>query len=175
MKTQTNQPSGRAYVSIRIGGGRFAVAALFAGLCATAPVLAGPTNGSYNEQFAGATEILPEVNVSWNNAKKDAAMDPFLAGALGIIPFASGLYVSDRPARGILFTAVDVLMVMGVYTSRYTAAGDPNNARNYFILMAANNILDAWVSVRYANSHRGTALILPTPNGGLQAAMYWRF
>jgi hypothetical protein len=41
--------------------------------------------------------------------------------------------------------------------------------------MAANNVVDALVSVRYANMPRRTALILPTPDGGLQASLHWRF
>jgi hypothetical protein len=163
----------------RAGRLRLAAALLCSGLCAAAPVLAAPGENSRHDAKADAGEAYATTSfldtTPGRNPKSDPAMDPFIAGALGIIPFSSGLYISERPARGLIFTAVDILMVMGVYTSRYTAAGDPNNARNYFILMAVNNVLDAWVSVRYANMRQHTALILPTPEGGLQASLYWRF
>jgi hypothetical protein len=139
---------------------------LFAALClaTTAPAEAAGN-------FAPGSASL----VQGDRAGNAAALDPFLAGALGLIPFASGLYISEKPARGIMFTAIDALMALGVYTSRYTIAGDPENARNYFLLMGANNLLDAYISVRYANAARGSAMILPGPDGGVQGAFYWRF
>jgi hypothetical protein len=110
------------------------------------------------------------------NKTEDLSLDPFLAGALGIVPFASGLYLSDRPARGVIFTAIDVLTALGVYTSKYTVAGDPDNVRNYFLLMAANNVLDAYVSTRYAlrAGHLQT-MVLPMPGGGYAGMVAWRF
>jgi hypothetical protein len=102
-------------------------------------------------------------------------VDPFLAATLGLMPFVSGLYVSDRPARGILFSAFDVLLVLGIYTARNTASGDPHNVKNYFLLMGANNLLDAWLSARYARIP-GTprAMILPAA-GGVIGMVHWNF
>ena len=135
---------------------------------------AGPETGA---SVAG-TEVAGNPGGLQAGAKTDrfdAALDPFVATALGLIPFSSGLYLTDEPARGILFTGVDVLTAIGIYTSRYTIAGDPNNAIKYFALMAANNVLDAMISLRYARLANTTALILPGPDGGLTANLYVRF
>src|SRR5690606_31544842 len=114
--------------------------------------------GPETRRAAAATEVAGSAGGLQAKAdKSDAALDPFVATALGLIPFSSGLYLTDQPARGILFTGVDVLTTLGVYTSRYTNAGDPNNAIKYFALMAANNVLDAVISLRYARAEIGRA------------------
>jgi hypothetical protein len=107
---------------------------------------------------------------------EDASLDPFIAASLGAIPFVSGLYLSDRPARGIMFTAIDILMVMGIYTARNTASGDPRNVKSYFVLMGANNILDALLSARYARSSAVPRLTLfPTEGEGMAGELHWKF
>lgn len=76
------------------------------------------------------------------------AIDPFLAGALGFIPFTSGLYLGKNPGQGLVFTLVDITTTAGIYTALKTNQGEPENAPYFYLIMAAANALDAVVSVR---------------------------
>lgn len=75
-------------------------------------------------------------------------IDPFVAGALGFIPYTSGLYLGKNPGQGLVFTLVDIATTAGLYTALKTNQGDPNNAPYLYLIMAATNALDAVVSVR---------------------------
>ncbi len=103
-------------------------------------------------------------------------LDPFLAGALGIMPFSSGFYISDQPAKGYVFTAIDVLLTLAIYTSKHTGQGDPDNAPTYYLLMGLNNILDAYLSTQDAVKRKApTSRVTLQPGGGVQYAMQWTF
>ena len=150
------------------------VIVLLAGTASTAQALEPPHRG------VPGPAVSPTISVPVPPAlavrqSVDPAIDPFLAGVLGIIPFTSGLYLTDQPGRGMAFTAVDVLMALGVYSSRYTVNGNPDNAKLWFLMMAANNVLDALVSVRMAERGRVAAFALPTPDGGMVARLHVSF
>lgn len=98
-------------------------------------------------------------------------LEPFLAGALGFMPFASGLFLSDEPAKGIVFSAIDILLMLGVYTNENSSNGDPDNTPVYYMFIGVNNVADAFFSARHAMRQRTPktrAVILPSPQGGVQ-------
>ncbi len=143
----------------RIGAGLLAVALLATNVSAA------------SSSLGGTPEVQPAPQERSREGSPEA-LDPFLAGALGIVPFASGMYLTDEPARGILFTAVDVLMALGIYSARYTSVGEEQNVKTYFLLMGANNVLDAFVSMRYAaRTQPLQAMLLPLPQGGIQLSL----
>jgi hypothetical protein len=98
-----------------------------------------------------------------------------MAATLGFIPFVSGFYITDKPARGILFTAVDVLMVLSMYTARNTPSGNPGNVKGYFVVMGVNNVLDAFLSARYARNPGAPYVMLGTEGAGVSARLHWKF
>lgn len=135
--------------------------------CIAASLLATPCLASENDSGAASVQTVSSPN---------KAADPFLAGAMGMIPFVSGFYVSDAPAKGLVFTLVDGLLVLGIYTARYTEQGNPDNVPRYFLLMGVNNLLDAILSARDATKkHRPHSRVTLRPEGGVQYALQWTF
>ena len=151
---------------------RHAVRILLAIVLLAAVATAQPASPSPSPSSPLAASPAPPPSAA---RAADPAIDPFVSGMLGIIPFTSGLYLTDQPGRGVAFTAIDVLMALGVYSARYTVNGDPDNAKMWFLLMAANNVLDALVSVRAAEHGRLSAFVLPSPEGGMVASLHIRF
>jgi hypothetical protein len=158
--------------------------------CIAASLLAAPCLAAENDSGAAivsphiASPAVTSLAVAPNHqavplqtaSPQNKAADPFLAGAMGMIPFVSGFYVSDAPAKGLVFTLVDGLLVLGIYTARYTEQGNPDNVPRYFLLMGVNNLLDAILSARDATKkHRPHSRVTLRPEGGVQYALQWTF
>ncbi len=109
--------------------------------------------------------------------KDDTALDPFLAGAMGFIPYMSGYYLGTTPAQGIVFTLIDIVLTAGVWNALHASTGDPDNAPLFILGMAANNAVDAYLSVR--NSLRTPKLrITPVTldkRGRVSSSLTYRF
>ena len=158
---------------------RPAILGLVIGLAVFAEPEAQDFRSSSAPEFrARAAAVLP-VPASAHagpQARGDAALDPFLAGAVGLLPFASGLYLSDRPARGVVFSLIDGLLALGIYTAAHTRSGDPDNVKFYLGLMGVNNALDAYLSAREALRPRKLAArVTMRPDAGVEYSVRWKF
>jgi hypothetical protein len=130
---------------------------------ATACLFAGPTAG-LPDPFEPRASVTPAA----------AEDDPFMAGGLGLMPFVSGLYFTEKPAAGLVFTLVDVVLALGMYTSLQTRNGDPDHFPTYVYLLGANNLLDAYFSARAAQDPLH-ARVTMRPEGGVEYSVRWKF
>ena len=104
------------------------------------------------------------------------AVDPFLAGALGVIPFASGFYVTDKPERGLIFSLVDAMLILGIFSAREGKQQEEHNAKIYYGLIALNNAIDAGLSIWQANREGGPqAHAEIRAEGGFGAGIRWNY
>jgi hypothetical protein len=103
------------------------------------------------------------------------AIDPFLAGALGFVPYFSGYYITETPERGMVFTLVDVLLTLGIYTSLHSKSGDPDHVPVYYTFMGINNIVDGYFSAHEAMRSSLRPQVKLRPHGGVEYAVAWIF
>ncbi len=85
-----------------------------------------------------------------SSPSKDDHAQLFTAGMMGLLPFVSGFYVTEKPDLGLAFTALDLALAGGIYNALTTEMQDDRNAANYLIMMGAVNLLDMWLSSRQA-------------------------
>ncbi len=98
--------------------------------------------------FAGVPDFDPMLTPPAAHSERGASSEPVLAGALGIMPFVSGLYLGPQPAQGIVFTLGDGALALAIWSARNTRSGDPDNTPWFYLAMGAANALDAVISVR---------------------------
>jgi hypothetical protein len=108
--------------------------------------------------------------------RKPDAADPFMAAALGVLPLASGFYVSRTPVKGAAFTLADLMLIGAIVQVRSDANHNPKDAVIYYWLMAGINVADALLSVLQVQSDAAKRLsvnINPSDQPGL--LLGWRF
>jgi hypothetical protein len=108
--------------------------------------------------------------------RKLDAGDPFLAAALGVLPLASGFYVSETPVKGAAFTLADLMLIGAIVQVRSDANHNPRDAVTYYWLMAGINVADALLSVLQVQSDAAKRLsvnINPSDRPGV--LLGWRF
>lgn len=124
--------------------------------------LIGISSPANAQSFAQIDSAIPLQSHHFSN---DLAIDPFLAGALGFIPFTSGLYLGPEPAQGLVFTLLDVVLVAGAWNALHSKSGDPDNAPLFLLGLAANNAIDTYLSVRKSLHTRKLRITPVTYNG----------
>jgi hypothetical protein len=134
---------------------------ILCGLC----LLAAAETGA---QASSQPQVGPPI------PSKPGPADPFLAGALGVIPFMSGFYITEKWERGVVFSLVDVLLVLGIFSARDGEQQKEGNARIYYGLIAANNVADALLSMRQASGRTSARLHL-RPEGALEVRLAWTY
>jgi hypothetical protein len=85
-------------------------------------------------------------------AIKQDAGDPFAAAAMGVLPLASGFYVSDAPIKGIVFTLADIMLIGTIIQIRNNDSIPRKDVATYYYLLGAVNIADALLSVLQVRS-----------------------
>ncbi len=91
--------------------------------------------------------VLSLTSASWSaNTSSDEALRPYMAATLGIMPLASGLYVTQNPQLGIIFTAFDIAMIGGAFSSQRSNMQKKSNAKYYWYALGIGNILDMIIS-----------------------------
>lgn len=108
--------------------------------------------------------------------RKVDAGDPFLAAALGVLPLASGFYVSSSPVKGAAFTLADLMLIGAIVQVRSDANHSPKDAVTYYWLLAGINLADAALSVMQVQSDAAKRLsvnINPSDRPGF--LLGWRF
>jgi hypothetical protein len=99
-----------------------------------------------------------------------------MAAALGVLPLASGFYVSRTPVKGAAFTLADLMLIGAIVQVRSDANHNPKDAVIYYWLMAGINVADALLSVLQVQSDAAKRLsvnINPSDQPGL--LLGWRF
>lgn len=108
--------------------------------------------------------------------RKPDASDPFMAAALGILPLASGFYVSTTPVKGAAFTLADLMLIGAVVQVRSDANHNPKDAVMYYWLMAGVNVADALLSVLQVQSDAAKRLSVNlNPSDRPGVLLGWRF
>jgi hypothetical protein len=142
---------------------------------AAAFAIAAAASGYATAQNIARMDPSPLANPAYFQDNK--AIDPFLAGALGLIPFSSGLYLGPEPAQGFVFTLLDIVLVAGAWNALNSRTGDPDNAPLFMYAMAMNNAVDAYLSVR-KSLHTQKVRITPVTydrNGRVSSIVTVRF
>lgn len=85
-------------------------------------------------------------------ALKQDAGDPFAAAAMGMLPLASGFYVSDSPKKGIVFSLADIMLIGTIIQIRNNDSLPRSDVATYYYLLGAVNIADAVLSVLQVRS-----------------------
>lgn len=119
-------------------------------------------------------QAAPPAPAEVPSLSKPGPADPFLAGALGVIPFMSGFYITEKWERGVVFSLVDVLLVLGIFSAREGEQQKEDNARIYYGLIAVNNVADALLSMRQASGRTSARLHL-RPEGAVEVRLAWTY
>ena len=85
-------------------------------------------------------------------AIRQDAGDPFAAAAMGMLPLASGFYVSDSPKKGIVFSLADIMLIGTIIQIRNNDSLPRSDVATYYYLLGAVNIADAVLSVLQVRS-----------------------
>ena len=80
------------------------------------------------------------------------APDPVLAGFLGLIPLASGFYLTSTPHKGLAFTIADAVLIGSIWNIRRDDNLPDGDVAPYFVLLGAVNLADAALSLWQARS-----------------------
>lgn len=144
---------------------RIAILTIWLGLCVAISTEAQDARlaESFRNQAAGTTSSTQNT------------IDPFLAGALGFVPYFSGYYITKNPERGLVFSLVDILLTLGIYTSLHSKSGDPDHVPIYYTFMGANNIVDAYFSVHEAMQSSVRPQVKLRPHGGIEYSVALTF
>lgn len=99
-----------------------------------------------------------------------------MTGALGIVPFVSGFYLTKSPEKGLVFTLVDVLLVLSIFNAKDGKQQDESNAAIYYGLIGLNNAVDAGLAIRHVvKQRRPVASLNLLPGKGLEGRITWNF
>ena len=114
------------------------------------------------------------------HARPKAAMhdagDPFVAAAMGVLPLASGFYVSDTPVKGIAFTLADIMLIGTILQIRSNDSIPRKDISLYYLLLGGVNILDAGLSVLQVRSDAAKRVSLHiVPSDHPQVILGFRF
>jgi hypothetical protein len=108
--------------------------------------------------------------------RQSDANDPFLAAALGMLPLASGFYVSATPVKGAAFTLADIMLIGAIVQVRSDVNHNPKDAVIYYWLMAGLNVADALLSVLQVQSDAAKRISLNiNPSDRPGVLLGWRF
>ncbi len=100
----------------------------------------------------------------------------FTTGMMGLLPFVSGFYVTEKKDLGLVFTALDLALVGGIYNALTTEMQDKGNVSNYLIAMGAVNLLDMWLSSRQARADLESRIkLIPAGPSGYGPHMTFSF
>jgi|GEM_PF-6561811 len=69
-------------------------------------------------------------------------------GVLGAFPLVSGFYVSSEPAYGVIFTAADIALLLGIFSNK-SANQKRSAVPTYTGLLIVFNLLDAYASYSF--------------------------
>jgi hypothetical protein len=109
-------------------------------------------------------------------APRQSDADPFMAAALGVLPLASGFYVTRTPIKGAAFTLADLMLIGAIVQVRSDPNHNSKDAVIYYWLMAGINVADALLSVLQVQSDAAKRLsinINPSDQPGV--LLGWRF
>lgn len=113
-----------------------------------------------------------QIDSTFNKNNSD---EGWARAMMGAVPVFSGMYMSKQPATGLIFTAMDVAFIAGIWSHRDKQQTE-NAVDIYWGFLIATNVLDAIVSYRIWDEQRIPKTTLGwNPIQGVTAKAIWNF
>lgn len=103
------------------------------------------------------------------------APDAFVCAVVGIIPLASGYYLTSAPSKGIAFSLADAVLIGSIWNIRRDDNIPDRDVAPYFFLLGAVNALDAVLSGLQARNDAVRIRTTLTPSGEPTVGLAWTF